>query len=455
MAIADQPALATQVIDQPAAVDAPAVRWNLATRIAFRFCFCYFGLYIVLTQMLTSLLFATTNDSGAWELDNMRPIQAVVVWVASHVFHAAQPVVTFETGSGDRVYDWVELACILALAIIATLVWSALDRKRQSYPKLYAWFRVFIRFSLAATMLTYGAAKAIPLQMPFPDLRRLVEPYGNLSPMGVLWASIGASQAYEIFAGCAELFGGILLIFPRTTTLGVLVCLADATQVFMLNMTYDVPVKLLSFHMILCSLLLLAPEAKRLANVFFLDRAASPSSAPPLFRRARANRIALVVQILFGLFLIGANLYGALNTLKTYPYIAAATAKVPLYGIWNVEQFTVDGQPRPPLLTDATRWRRLIFEFPELVSIQNMNEDRGAFYTAKIDLTAKLLALTKSSDKKWKADFTFAQPSPAEMVLDGSMDGHKVHAQMQLFDRSKFLLVTRGFHWIQDHPFNR
>ena len=68
------------VLSQPAAesnrVAAPPPTWKLATRIAFRFCVVYFGLYIVLTQMLTSLLFATTNDSGAFEVDNLPPIKA-------------------------------------------------------------------------------------------------------------------------------------------------------------------------------------------------------------------------------------------------------------------------------------------------------------------------------------------------------------------------------------------
>ena len=90
-------------------------------------------------------------------------------------------------------------------------------------------------------MMVYGMSKAVPLQMPFPFLTTLLERYGDFSPMGVLWSSIGASPAYEIFTGCAELLGGVLLIFPRTTTLGALVCLADAIQVFLLNMTYDVP----------------------------------------------------------------------------------------------------------------------------------------------------------------------------------------------------------------------
>jgi len=41
------------------------------------------------------------------------------------------------------------------------------------------------------------------------------------------------------------------------------------------------------------------------------------------------------------------------------------------------------------------------------------------------------------------------------LVLDGDMDRHKVHMQLKLLDRNKFLLVSRGFHWIQEIPFNR
>ena len=429
---------------------APAA-WRAATRIAFRFCVVYFGLYIVLTQMLTSLLLATTNDSGAFELDMTPPAKAAIVWISAHVFRIAQPIVTFETGSGDRVYDWVELACILALAIVGTIIWCVLDRKRTSYRKMHTWFRVFARFSLAATMLTYGASKIIPLQMPFPFLNRLVEPYGNFSPMGVLWSFVGASPAYEIFTGCAEMLGGILLFLPRTTTLGALVCLADATQVFLLNMTYDVPVKLLSFHLILLSLFLLAPDAKRLANMFFLDRTAAPSSDRPLFRTARANRIAMVAQILAGLFLIGANLYGSVSEYKIY---GAGRPKSPLYGIWNVEDFTLDGQTHAPLITDAARWRRVVFDFPEFMTIHGM-DDEAQGYRAKIDENAKTLAITKFGNDKWSANFSFARPAPDQLIVDGVMDNHKVHAQMKLFDRSQFLLVSHGFHWIQDYPFNR
>ena len=53
--------------------------------------------------------------------------------------------------------------------------------------------------------------KAFPLQMPAPLLTRLLEPYGNFSPMGVLWYSIGASFPYERFTGIVEVVGGRML----------------------------------------------------------------------------------------------------------------------------------------------------------------------------------------------------------------------------------------------------
>ncbi len=97
--------------------------------------------------------------------------------------------------------------------------------------------------------------------------------------------------------------------------LGALVALADMIQVFMLNMTYDVPVKLFSFHLILMSLFLLVPEFQRLADFFVRNRTVAPSTEAPLFSTSRANRIALAAQIMLGLWMLGANAYGALDSL--------------------------------------------------------------------------------------------------------------------------------------------
>jgi uncharacterized membrane protein YphA (DoxX/SURF4 family) len=231
-------------------------------------------------------------------------MRQIVFWTASHLFRVTHPLVYTGSGSGDKTFDWVLSFCLLVLAALATGIWSVLDRRRENYATLHKWFRVFMRFALASQMILYGLFKAVPVQMPFPYLTRLMQPYGSFSPMGVLWSSIGASPAYEIFAGCAEMLGGILLVFPRTTMLGALVCFADMIEIFALNMTYDVPVKLFSFHLILMSLILLAPDFSRLVAFFFLGRDVKPPSQPHLFVTRRANRIALAVQVIFGIWLV-------------------------------------------------------------------------------------------------------------------------------------------------------
>jgi hypothetical protein len=171
------------------------------------------------------------------------PFRQVVFWIAAHLFGASLPLVYSGSGSGDKTYDWVEVFCLLIVAVISTTIWTLADRGRREYAALYKWFRLYIRFSLATTILMYAFDKLVPLQMSYPSFRSQLQPFSAFSPAGILWNSVGASPAYEIFAGVAELAAGLLLMFPQTVTLGALACLADMTQVWMLNMTYDVPVK--------------------------------------------------------------------------------------------------------------------------------------------------------------------------------------------------------------------
>lgn len=441
--------MSTQAVE-PLQTEVAPVPWSLASRIAFRFCVLYFGLYCLSNQILQSLL-AIPNvnipDPGTFP-----PLSTIILFTAKHVFHLTiTPMFLVDTGSGDRASDWVLVFCTLVFALAGTAIWSLLDRKRTSYPALHKWFWLFFRYCLATQMFVYAFAKIVPLQMQFPPLFRLLEPYGNFSPMGVLWSSIGAAPAYEIFAGSAECLGGLLLVIPRTRTLGALVCLVDMIQVFMLNMTYDVPVKLLSFHLILLTLLMLTPEMQRVLNFFFLNRTAEPFAPPPLFRSQRKNRIAAVVQVAFILWFLGLGIWGMRDGYKTY---GAGVPTPALYGIWDVEQQTVDGQVRPPLLTDTGRWRRILFERRNLIVFLHMNDER-AYYTGTIDTKTNTLKFGERGKGPANTTLNYSRPAPDQLIIDGPMDGHKLHMELRLYDRNKFLIVSRGFHWVQQSPFNK
>ncbi len=422
--------------------------WSALKRLAFRFCFVYFGLYCFV-GMLPGLLpipkVELPDPLTLW------PFRPAIFWVAAHLFGARLPLVYTGSGSGDKTWDWTEIFCILIVALAATVTWSALDRNRRDYITLHKWFRLYIRFCLGATMLLYAFDKIVPLQMSYPFLTSQLQPFSAFSPAGILWNSIGASPAYEVFAGLAELLGAVLLMFPRTTTLGALVCLVDMTQVWMLNMTYDVPVKQFSFHLWLLSIFLLAPQVPRLVDFFVRGRAVAAQAVEPLFESLRANRIAAWVQAVLWIWILSVNTYQSASSWREY---GGGRPKSALYGIWDVTEMTADGQVRPPLLNDNGRWRRMIFDFPEMMTAQHL-DDAFERFQVSLDASKNALLLSKQDDKAWKASFSYQRPAPDELLLTGTMAGHNVQMQLKRVDEKKFLLASRGFHWVQEYPFIR
>jgi len=417
--------------------------WTPLTRIAFRFSFLYFGLFCLATQIAGSLF--PIPGSSFRGLGLLWPMRQITTWLAVHMFGAAEPLL-YGRNTGETLFYWVQTFWLLLAAVGGTIVWSALDRQRREYVTLHKWFRLFIRLALAASMFEYALTKVIPTQFPPPSLNTLATPVGNLSLSALLWAAIGASPAYEIFTGCAELLGGILLLFTRTTALGAIICLADMTQVFVLNMTYDIGLKQISFHLILLSLVLLAPEFRRLADFFWFNRPADPSKQPDLFRSPHANRTARALQVVFGVYLIA--LYAYINW--TYLYAEGAESpRSPLYGIWNVENLAVDGEVRPAALNDYDRrWRRVIFDSPATVSFQRL-DDSFARYGISVDTYNHVIRLSKGGSKKWKSEFSFERPSQNKLILDGEMDGQKIHAELRLQEFDTLRLLNSPFRWIR------
>jgi hypothetical protein len=426
----------------------PSPSWSPATRVAFRFCVLYFAMYVVSTQMLPGLV---VIPGGFPPLETLPPLRDLVMWIGNHVLGISHTIAFRRTGSGDKLFNWVHAFTLLVFAAIGTIVWSGIARNRVHHARVFSWFRVFLRFALGTTFLGYGFAKVIPLQMPTLMLTKLVEPFGNFSPMGVLWYSIGASPAYETFTGLAEVCAGVLLFLPWTAQLGALMGIMNSIAIFALNMTYDVPVKLFSFHLILMSIFLAAPNARRLFDLFILHRPSSIRREPPVGRSARARRNLVIAQVLFGLYTLCLGFYGNRLSWKQF---GGGAPKSALFGIWDVEQMTVDGQVRPPLATDTTRWRRAIFQRPTDMSFQRPN-DTFKGYGTTIDTVAKTLTLAMFDSTKTTFALTYERPAKNRLIVDGTMDGHAVHMELAYRDPDSFLQRSRGFHWISEVPFNR
>jgi uncharacterized membrane protein YphA (DoxX/SURF4 family) len=199
--------------------------------------------------------------------------QPMIRWVSAWLL--GRPYIEVEAnGSGDKTADYLLVGCLVVLSLVGALVWSWFDRTSRRDRLIYEIMRVGVRYALAASMFIYGFDKVFHLQMPFPGFYRLTEPYGNSSPMGLLWTFMGYSAGYSFFAGMTEVLGGALVLFRRTTTLGALVIAAVMLNIEILNLCYDVPVKLYAAHLLFMALILLAPDVRRLADIFVLNRPA-------------------------------------------------------------------------------------------------------------------------------------------------------------------------------------
>lgn len=271
----------------PLAVPAVApAEWSLAQRIAFRFAFLYVLFYGFPFPLY---LDPVTRFLGPWTLD---PIVTRLQWVLPWFGRVALGVDVSRLGWDDQAL--VALALRTAIVIASTAAWSLAARGTSEHRMHLGALLIYARYFLAYTMFSYGWEKVIPIQFGQMSGDRLVQPLGELTPMGLLWAFMAYSRGYTMFTGFAEVLGGVLLFFRQTATLGALIVATVMANVVLMNFSYDVPVKVHSAHYLALALVVAAPDARRIADVFIRGRGVD---ATPLAPRTTATRIAKTLLI--------------------------------------------------------------------------------------------------------------------------------------------------------------
>jgi hypothetical protein len=421
--------------------------WSFGKKVGFRWLFSFIVLF---ASPFPIDLLDVLSPGAPWVGDHYGALWTpLVTWVGKHLFGVD---ITWQlSGSGDTTFNYVQVLCFAVVATVATVVWSVLDRKRASYDRLHDWLRLYVRMYLGFAMLSYGFAKIIKQQFPYPRLSRLIQAYGDSSPMGLLWTFMGFSAPYNTFTGGAEALGGILLFPRRTALLGSLVSIGVLSNIVMLNLSYDVPVKLYSMSLLGLAIFLAAPDAQRLMDLFVRNRAVPAVELRPIFSGPRAHRAALVARTAFAALLVFLVMRQSRTMMAEFGDLAPRPS---VYGIWNVEEETVDGVAHPPVLTDAGRWRRVVFDQTPWFGIQLMSDQRVR-YSAEYDDPKGVVTLDKFGTENDKTVLHYVRPEHDRLELDGKVDGHQVHAVLRLVDTKGFLLLSRGFHWISEYPFNR
>lgn len=355
------------------------------------------------------------------------------------------------TGSGDTMFAWVQTFSEVLLSLAVAALWARLDRSGSRDRRTAEVLRVVVRYSLAWAMIGYGIVKLWKTQFPFPSGERLLQPYGESSPMGLLWTFMGYSTPYNIFTGGLETLGALLLFFRRTTMLGALILAGVLANVVMLNFCYDVPVKLYSMQLLGLALLLLARDARRLLAFLVLNRATPPASlaAPlpwPKLERARPwLKAALIAGILWQ------------TVSEEAEYVAqyGPNAPAPRYfGVWEVESFVADGVSHAPLVTDTERWRAASVTRNGRFIVVGMGGGWQRFNLTQSEDGATFTI--KSMDRpgeEWS--LSVSAKSESELDLQGRVGERDLVVGLRRRELAEFPLVSRGFHWVSEFPYNR
>jgi len=367
-------------------------------------------------------------------------------------------------GSGDTAFNYalVLLNIVAALVGAATLAMAS----RPATSTLASLLRVHLRYVLAAAMLSYGLAKVLVQQFPALDAERMTTTFGEASPMGLLWTCLGASPAYTIMGGVMECLGGALLLWRRTALVGALVLIPVMVNVVAMNFCYDVPVKVYSTHLLAAAVVIVLPDAGRLARMV-LGLALPPADLAPAARGAA--RVVLGVAKVGVLGVIALALWQEAVAEGPGASGGAATADLPPDGAYEVVRFEVEGaaiEGAPKGATpageggaDAGRWRTVTFAKGGMVSVRSASGSRIRFTVAErvaegeraVRLTLAPFGQPEGPRLAWRV--RGREGGDFEVRTGG--DGRSEIAVLGPLGMDGFYLPSRRFRWVIERPDNR
>jgi hypothetical protein len=417
----------------------PSPAWNLPQRAAFRFVFLYLALYMIVAAPLGLILsiekrFGTAPGGVAIQHAIETVWTPVEAWTGRHLLG-------IDVKNPGANADLAAFLSLVILSAAAALLWSVLDRRAGRDAKLYRGLKLAVRYVLGFVLVLYGMDKVVPnAQFPFPSLETLVSPLGDLSVYRLYWASMGTSTMYAAFAGGMEIVAAGFLFFSRTALLGALLAASAMANVAALNLGFDIPVKVFSTHLFLMAIFVLGGDLARLANFLLLNRPALPVDNGEPWRGGWFRMARISLKTVFLLYVFASSVQACLGIRRT------RLSRSPLYGIYAVEEFTARGISRPPLTSDAGRWKTVVFSSPERIWIKRMDDSIQSL-PAKYDTDKSALSISGKSKSDPGGEMTCFRPDREHLTLQGSFQNQALMVKLTRIDESKFPLAKTRVSW--------
>ncbi len=443
-------------------------QWSNTRKIFFYFFFVFVTLYafpfpidffISILQRFLTFSYEISN----WEWINTinEALNAIVnswtkLWewfipkFGDTILRLETPATPFANGSGDTTYDYVNLFVKLIFSCVGCIIWYFFGKNKTNHFKLYTFLITGIRYYLAFMLLNYGFIKVIQLQFSYPNLMRLTEPYGQSSPMGLAWTFMGYSYGYNVFTGSCEIIAGLFLFFRRTKTFGAIMATLVFMNIFVMNLCFDIPVKLFSGTLLAFSIFIASDDFYRLLHFFFKNKAIAPYQSPSYFENHKWEKQFVWIKYMAIAFMLYTN---TADSIQGYYEYGKGKPKAPLRGIYNLESKMVNQDTVPLIYGDTTTIKQIIVDYKDYARVKLLNDSLKS-YIFNVDSLKHQIELYPYNDTliKHKYKYTFKDKV---LTLRGKFKKDSVHMTFKQYDENKFLLHKRGFHWVNEYPMNR
>lgn len=346
-------------------------------------------------------------------------------------------------GSGDKTYHYLILLFQFVLALFGAIVWSTFAGGKLNYEKLNYWFLVVIRVYLGYCMIYYGMAKVVKSQFPETRFTRLIQQYGDSSPMGLAWTFFGHSKGYNLFIGLGETVGGILLFHRKTSILGALILVPVISNIVAINFFYDIPVKIFSTQLLLLTLLILSPHVARLAKVIFTNP--TPSFISNRHQVLKNIIVTLFLGIVF--FFVGKKVVETRERRKAKPAISG------LQNQYKVTSYHLNQASTSNSIVDENRWEYIGLERKNYFAI--ISEDKSRLWCKmEADTTKQIITLSDFDrpEIKYNLNYTFTDST---LKVNGIYKNDTISVVANAMNIDSFQLNKIGFRWINEFPYNR
>lgn len=336
-----------------------------------------------------------------------------VTFIQHHLFPNAIKNIEFSS-------DTIGLNILLGLLlIISFLLVFVLQLVRVKTTRIIPLFKLLSVYYIAAVFIKYGFDKVFKRQFYLPEPNILYSHFGSLTKDTLFWSTMGTSHIYSVVTGIIEVIAGLLILFNRTRVAGFFLALIIAANILLINIGFDISVKLFTLFLLMVVFFNLYPFLKT-TYAFFIQHKTVQLSTPYTIPINKWVHTCLCANII-GLILVPYISAGNLNDDKA--------ARPFLHGAYQVEHFAINNDS---LSKCDFPYKRFFIHRNSYIIFQK-EDDTMVDYFFEINEGAKQMEIRDYENNKISVTYNYDEKTD---VL-----------QLTFANKSNWVIQSKALHW--------